>query len=93
MLILRAINFLNLSEAAMSTVIGNYDTNKQWAMVGVVLYSKNDVQTNEVTDFLYLEVENTYSKRSNRFHEHTLAESKRCRVSRVFFFFNKVIQK
>ncbi len=42
---------VNLSEAAMSTVIGNYDTNKQWAVVGVVLYNKNYVQTNEVTDF------------------------------------------
>ncbi len=39
---------------AMSTVIGNYDPNKQWGMVGVVLYSKNYVQTNEVTDFCIL---------------------------------------
>ncbi len=45
------------------------------AIVGVVLYSKNKVQTNEVTDFFYLEVENALRKRSSRFHEHTFAES------------------
>ncbi len=47
---------VKLSEAAMSTVIGNYDTNNQWAMVGVVLYSKNYVQTNEVIDFCILQL-------------------------------------
>ncbi len=40
----------------MSIVIGNYDINKQWAMVGVVLYSKNNVQTNEVIDFCVLQL-------------------------------------
>ncbi len=35
----------------MSSVIGYHDTNKQWAMVGDVLYRKNYVQTNEVLDF------------------------------------------
>ncbi len=49
-------SLFNLSEAAMSTVIGNYDTNKQLAMVGVVLYSKNHVQTNEVADFCILKL-------------------------------------
>ncbi len=53
---LERITEFNLSEAAMSTVIGNNDTNKQWAMVGVVLYSKNYVQTNEVTDFCILQL-------------------------------------
>ncbi len=48
--------WLNLSEAAMSTVIANSDTNKQWAMVGVVLYSKSQVQTNEVTDVCTLKL-------------------------------------
>ncbi len=40
----------------MSTVIGNYDTNKQQAMVGVVSYSRNYVQTNEVTDFCIVQL-------------------------------------
>ncbi len=34
----------------MSSVIGDYDTKKQWTMVEVVLYNKNHVQTNEVLD-------------------------------------------
>ncbi len=46
----------------MSTVIGNYGTNKQWAMVGVVLYSKNHVQTNEVTDFCMLKLKTLWVK-------------------------------
>ncbi len=60
----------------MLNVIGNKNRNKQLAMVVVVLYnSKNYVQTNEVTDFLKVKI--TLRKRSNRFHEHTLAESER----------------
>ncbi len=38
----------------MSSVIGDHDTNKQRAMVGVVLYRKNNVRTNEVPDFRIL---------------------------------------
>ncbi len=42
---------------------------------------KNEVQTNEVTDFC---IENILSKRSDRFHEHTLAESERLMPSKFF---------
>ncbi len=36
----------------MSSVIGNYGTNKQWAVAEVVLYSKKYVETNEVKEFV-----------------------------------------
>ncbi len=70
------IGKINLSEAAMSTVVGNCDTNKQWAMLGVVLYRKNYVQTNEVTEFVSYNWKH-FRKRSKSFPEHRLAESER----------------
>ncbi len=56
-------------------------------MAGVVLYSKNYVQTNEVTDFCILQLKTLSRKRSNRFHEHTLAESERL----IWLLLKKVI--
>ncbi len=61
----------------MSYVIGNYDTNKQCAMVVVVSHSKKYVLTNEVTDFCILVLKKILNNRRNRFYVHTLAESEK----------------
>ncbi len=59
----------------MSSVIGNYGTNKQWAVAEVALYSKKYVKTNEVKEFVKKNTWQDFNKKIRRIH--TLAESER----------------
>ncbi len=58
--------FFHLSEAAIvlcHLLLIGYDTNKQWAMVGVVLYSKKYLLTNEVKDFCFHVLEKNFKQK------------------------------
>ncbi len=46
----------------MSSVISNYEINKQWAVVEAVLYSRNLFWTFEVQDFLFKILNNSNQK-------------------------------
>ncbi len=60
----------------MSSIIGNDDTNKQWTLFTVVLYSKKNIKIYEVQDYKSNSGKN-FNYRSNRFYIRKLAGSER----------------
>ncbi len=69
----------------MSSIIGNNDTNKQWAVIRVVLYRKKNGKICEVQDFKS-NTGKTFNKRSHRFYVHFMpvdSEKLRSKVFRI----------